>query len=297
MLVILISLAAALAFAVASYLKHRSAEAIPSGSGGATQVASLARHTLKDPIWMVAIVADTVGVGLQVLALRIGALSVVQPVLVTTVIFALLLRHWRYQPVAARDFAWAGVATAALGGFLLLAGTVRHHSATAADRLPALIAVVIGLALAISCIVLARGTAQRGRSAALLGIAVGVIYAGDAALLKTLTSLASRGVAAVAFSWQLWALLGAGSVGLMLNQLAFQAGPITASLPALSTVDPLASIAIGVAVYDDPIRRGVLASVGLAAALLLLGIAIIQLARAPARPPNIFGTLSMHSTT
>jgi hypothetical protein len=296
MMVIPVSLAAALAFAVASYLKHRSAEAIPTAPGGATHVASLARETVKDPIWMVAIVADTAGVGLQVFALRIGALSVVQPVLVTTVIFALLLRHLLHRRVAVRDFVWSGVVTAALGGFLLLAGTVHHHSSTAVDRLPALIAAVIGVGLAIGCVVLARGSAQRGRSAALLGIAVGLIYAGNAALLKTLTSLASHGIAAVAASWQLWTLIGAGTVGLFLNQLAFQAGPITASLPALSTVDPLASIAIGVAVYDDPIRRGVLASCGLAAALLLLGIAIIQLARAPSSSPNGPTSLSEHST-
>jgi drug/metabolite transporter (DMT)-like permease len=296
MLVIPVSLAAALAFAVASYLKHRSAEGIPSASGGA-KVASLVRETVKDPRWLMAIFADIVGVGLQVVALRIAALSVVQPLLVTTVIFALLLRHRLHQAVAARDFAWAAAATAALGGFLLLAGTVRQRNTTAADRLPALIAVVIGLVLAVSCVVIARGTSQRGRSAALLGIAVGVIYAGNAALLKTLTSLASRGFVAVVSSWQLWTLLGMGTIGLVLNQLAFQAGPITASLPALSTVDPLASIAIGVTVYDDPIRHGALASCGLAAALLVLGIAIIQLARAPSRPRGSPARLSEHSTT
>ena len=144
-----------------------------------------------------------------------------------------------------------------------------------------MIAVAIGFILAVCCVALARGPAARGRSAALLGIAVGVIYAGNAALLKTLTSLAGRGFAAVVVSWQLWTLLVVGTVGLVLNQLAFQAGPITASLPALSTVDPLVSIAIGVAVYDEPIRRGAFASSGLALALLILGVAIIQLARTP----------------
>jgi hypothetical protein len=281
MLVILVSLAAALAFAVASYLKHRSAEGIPAAGDGVTPVITLARHTVKDPIWLVAIVADTTGVGLQVAALRLGALSVVQPLLVTTVIFALLLRHRLYRRVPARDFAWAGVAATALIGFLLLAGTVRQHRSSAADRLPAVIAVLVGLVLAVGCVFLARTTSTRGRSAALLGIAVGFIYAGDAALLKTLTSLATHGITVVATSWQLWTLLGAGTVGLLLNQLAFQAGPITASLPALSTVDPLASIAIGVAVYDEPIRHGLFASCGLTAALLVLGVAIIQLARTP----------------
>jgi hypothetical protein len=281
MLVIPVSLAAALAFAVASYLKHRSAEAMPAEGGQGTQVVTLARQTVRDPTWLIAMVADTAGVALQVAALRLGALSVVQPLLVTTVIFALLLRHRFYRPIPGRDFVWAGLATMSLGGFLLLAGTVRHDRSSAPDRLPAVIAVAIGFILAVCCVALARGPAARGRSAALLGIAVGVIYAGNAALLKTLTSLAGRGFAAVVVSWQLWTLLVVGTVGLVLNQLAFQAGPITASLPALSTVDPLVSIAIGVAVYDEPIRRGAFASSGLALALLILGVAIIQLARTP----------------
>src|SRR5580693_3293763 len=106
MLVIPVSLAAALAFAVASYLKHRSAEAMPAEGGQGTQVVTLARQTVRDPTWLIAMVADTAGVALQVAALRLGALSVVQPLLVTTVIFALLLRHRFYRPIPGRDFVW-----------------------------------------------------------------------------------------------------------------------------------------------------------------------------------------------
>jgi hypothetical protein len=280
-LVILTSLAAALAFAVASYLKHRSAEAIPSAADTAASIMTIARGTVRDPVWIGGLAADAVGLVLQVVALRLGALSVVQPLLVTTVVFALVLRHRLYRRVPRRDFVWAAAAVVALAAFLLLAGTIRPRTPAAPDRTPAVIAVVLGVILATSC-VLGRRASKRARSAALLGIAVGVIYAGTAALLKALTTIASRDVTPLATSWQLYVLVILGGAGLLLNQVAFQAGPITASLPALSTVDPLASIAIGVAVYDEPIRRGLTASVGLTAALLVLGVAIIQLARAPA---------------
>lgn len=70
-----------------------------------------------------------------------------------------------------------------------------------------------------------------------------------------------------------------GTAGLLLSQLAFQAGPLTASLPAMSTVDPLLSVAIGVLVYDEHVRRGPLSGALLLALLLLLTASVVQLDR------------------
>jgi hypothetical protein len=82
-------------------------------------------------------------------------------------------------------------------------------------------------------------------------------------------------------SWQLYAVVVIGATGLLLNQLAFQAGPLTAALPATATVDPLMSIVVGVVVYDEHVRRGAGGGVVLALLVILLGIAVIQLARNP----------------
>jgi hypothetical protein len=54
----------------------------------------------------------------------------------------------------------------------------------------------------------------------------------------------------------LYAVILVGIAGVLLNQLAFQAGPITASLPAIATIDPLLSIVIGVVVYDEHCGAG-----------------------------------------
>ena len=85
---------------------------------------------------------------------------------------------------------------------------------------------------------------------------MGAIYAATAALLKALSDIAVRSPLHILISWQLYVVIALGAVGLLLNQLAFQAGPITASLPATASVDPLLSIVIGVAVYDERIHRG-----------------------------------------
>jgi hypothetical protein len=78
-----------------------------------------------------------------------------------------------------------------------------------------------------------------------------------------------------------------GAAGLFLNQLAFQSGPLVASLPATATVDPLLSIVVGVLVYDEHVRPGPGHGVVLVVMLLLLGASIIQLARDSAVRPEV----------
>ena len=112
-----------------------------------------------------------------------------------------------------------------------------------------------------------------------MGVAVGVVYAASAALLKALTDRVTHGPWALLTSWQLYAVIVVGAVGLLLSQLAFQAGPLTASLPAIATVDPLLSIVVGVMVYDEHIHRGPGSGVGLVGLMLLLGLAVIQVGK------------------
>ncbi len=76
----------------------------------------------------------------------------------------------------------------------------------------------------------ARGR-QRGTAAALLGVATGISLAGMATLIKACTNLLVQGPVTLMTSWQLYAPLAIGAVGWLPNQLAFQAGPLSESLP------------------------------------------------------------------
>ncbi len=46
--------------------------------------------------------------------------------------------------------------------------------------------------------------------------------------------MAAQGVGAVLTSWQLYTVVAAGGLGVMLTQLAYQAGPLAASLPTIT---------------------------------------------------------------
>ncbi|MEN3361429.1 MAG: hypothetical protein V7637_5411 [Mycobacteriales bacterium] len=281
--VIALSLCAAFAFALSSSFKHVSAGHVPDAQSlRPTEVRRFVHATLKHRLWLAGIGCDAIGLALQITALHIGALAVVQPLLVSGLVFAVLLRQLHeHHHITRREMLWAATLTAALAGFLLVAGTgtPRHHEHV--DAIPALFAGVVGAALAATCVGLGRRMPAQGRAAALIGVAVGVIYAADAALLKALTDIAARNWLHPLMSWQLYAVLVLGAAGLLLNQLAFQAGPITASLPATATVDPLISIVVGVAVYDEHVRRGPGAGAVLAGLLVLLGVGVMQIAAPP----------------
>ena|GEM_PF-4927504 len=66
---------------------------------------------------------------------------------------------------------------------------------------------------------------------------------------------------------------------MVLNQVAFQAGPLTASLPAATTVDPLVSIAIGIWIYDERIHHGAGAIAAELFCLAVMTVATIGLSR------------------
>jgi len=242
-------------------------------------VARFVGATVRHPLWLTGIAADVVGVTLQVLALHNGALVVVQPLLISGLLFSILLR--RHIHITGPELLWSTVLTACLVAFLLLnrAGTVGTAGGgpSDVDRLPAAIAAVLAVVVVSLCLVVARRNGQAPTSAAVIGVALGVIYAGTAALLKAVSDIAVTRPVQVLWSWQLYALLAAGALGLLFSQLAFQAGPLTASLPATATVDPLVSIGIGVAIYDESIHRGPAAGLGLLTVLAVLVVAIYKL--------------------
>ena len=112
-----------------------------------------------------------------------------------------------------------------------------------------------------------------------------------AGLLKEVMGTFDRGFEAVATTWPLYAFIVVGLVGLLLNQLAYQAGPLRSSLALIITVDPVASLVIGVAVFDEQFRNQPADLVGEAFGLALVVVAAAGLTRSIPGPvrerPNV----------
>lgn len=274
------ALGAAAVFAVAIPLEHRAADRAPDAGGlGPRRLGSFIGATLRDRWWLTGMALNTAGVGLHAFALHVGSLAVVQPLLVTSVLFALPINHrLRREPVKAVELGWAAALTVGLAGFLLVATAGVPNIAQAADPEPAVAAGVL-VVVVTGSLALAARRAGRSTASALLGVATGILFAVTASLIKACTDLLVSGPLPLLTSWQLYALFVAGPTGLLLNQLAYSAGPLSASLPAITVVDPLASILLGVAVFDENLRHTLPATAGEVIFLGLLVAAGINLAR------------------
>lgn len=276
-------------FALATALKHRSAGETPRAHrAGPAQLARFVAATAQHPLWLAGLAADAAGLTLQVTALHLGALAVVQPLMITALLFSLVANHQvAGTRISSREVAGGVVLVAALIAFLFVSGASSPKisgPAAPADKAPAVAIGVASLLIASGCVLAARRL-KSGRGPALIGVAVGLAYACTAALIKSCSNIAvGHHLIALATSWQLYVLVVTGIAGLVLSQLAFQAGPLRASLPVIATVDPLVSILLGVLVYDEHLRSGPAAIAGEIACLLVLFTAAIYLGRLESAP-------------
>jgi drug/metabolite transporter (DMT)-like permease len=276
---VLAAVAAAALFAVAAALQHRSAGLVTAAAAGRTaQRAGLVSGTLRHPLWMAGALASVAGFGLHALALRDGPLTLVQPLLVTGVIFALPLRQvLEHRRPRYAELGWAAALALGLAAFIVVA-TPGTSASQAADPGPAAICLaVIALSIPGCCVAGRRATGSR--AAAALGTAAGLAFAATAGLLKETVDVARHGAGTLLTTWPGYALLMVGGAGLLLNQLAYQAGPLRASLPAITTVNPIVSLVIGVTVFDERFRGGAPYLAGEALALALIAIAAVGLTR------------------
>jgi drug/metabolite transporter (DMT)-like permease len=213
---------------------------------------------------------------LQASALRRGQLTVVQPVLTTELVFlvGILVVGFRRR-VGWREVCGIGAIVAGLAGFFAAAAPSTGKGQPSSEAW-AVIAVVVGVCV-VGQVLLGR-TGPRWWRAAVLGSAAAVLFAFNAALTKSVTTvLRDHGWAGVASSWQVYVLAATGVIGLFLLQSALHAGPITASRTTTVTVNPLVSIVIGVTAFDERLRTGgghfVLELVALA--VLCAGVVIV----------------------
>ncbi|WP_327115490.1 DMT family transporter [Nocardia sp. NBC_01730] len=268
------ALIAALLFAVAAVAQQRAAAAVPEGK-------SLVGSLLRNPRWWAGIVGDAGGYAMQVAALALGAVLLVQPILVSALVFALpLAARLNNRRITARTWATALTLTAALACFLLV-GDPTQGNANAPLRewlLP--LGVLLGLILAATAGGI--GAADPARRALLLGAASGSLYGLAAALTSYVTGLFEHGLGHVVGAWQTWALVAAGVTGVYLQQRAFQAGPLAASLPAVTIAEPLAAAFLGLAVLDERFRTNTVGLVVTGLAVLVMCATAIALSRSQA---------------
>jgi hypothetical protein len=240
------------------------------------------RYLVSNPLWLFGWVALAAGFVFQALALHNGLLSVVQPLLVTELVFALVLRRvWIRQSIQAITW-WAAALTCI---FLALFVAVSEPSGgnatpTSSAWLGATVAAAGGAG--ILCVLSFGGSP--GRRAALLGAATAVLWALVATFIKAMTdSLTQFGVGGMFLHWPVYALAVAGLAAELLNQAALHVGPLSMSQPFIVVVDPIVSIGLSIWVFAETFTESVTRLALGSASFAAMCVSVVVLARtAPA---------------
>jgi hypothetical protein len=281
---ITLSVLAALLFAIAAACQQRAASRLERESPVRLSAVGLLRRLVRERLWLTGWTVNLLAFGAQAIALHVGSIAVVQALLVTQLVFAILLGTIGTDlSINVRDVVGAVSVSGGLAILLSVRGAAPGIGAPNRDRIIlaflAATAVVFLLMSAASGWEAARVPAVR---AALLGTASGLCFASTAVLIKlTMADLVHRGVAATAMDWPGYALAASTVVGLLAGQQAFAAGPLSAALTAMNMTNPVVSYLYAILAFHAPVPTspGVLAA--LAATCVLIAVGVTVLAHSP----------------
>jgi len=232
-------------------------------------------------VWLAAVGMMIISFALASAALGTGQLASVQLVVILelpmTVIGGALLFHTRLGVPA-----WVGIAAMTSGVIGLLA-VLDPRAGPPRGITPALwilpsaanIGAVAVLYLA------AKAHSTPAVRALLLGLASGLCYGLTAAYTKGMTDqFNSGGIVAVLTTWEFYACATAGVAAAWLLENAYQAGPLAASQPGITLVDPLISTLWGVLVFGERVNTGMSVAF-IAMPLIAVAGGVFLLSRSP----------------
>lgn len=214
----------------------------------------LLRDLAGHPLWMASLGATAVASALQLVALAKGPVAMVQPLLVTGLLFAVLFRSWfRHQFPSRATLAGAGLCVVGLAAFLAISRPP-GGAATLALGQTLLMGVVLGVALLV-CLGLALWRPGQVRSLA-LALGGGLLYGASATIAKVATAtFLDGGLVALLLSWPLYAMAVLGPGGFLMTQHAYRSHPYLAPAQAVITLtDPLVSITLGILWLHESLR-------------------------------------------
>jgi drug/metabolite transporter (DMT)-like permease len=279
---VILALVAAFFFALGLVLQEKAASDQPPKSVGAGFLARLARQ----PIWLLGLCMQGLGFVAQAIALGIGRMVVVQPLLVASIVFALPLgRVIEKRRVRRTEVLGAGLVAAGLAALLV----VSKPSAGEDDASLRSWALIGGGAIGVAGLlfVLARDRSTTVR-AGLLGTAGGVLFGLAAALTKATVSLLDEGIGAVLWDWHVYAMAIVSVAAFWLEQAALQTGALAAAVATTMAFDPLSSLVFGITLFDEALHE---TAAGYAISLLslaaaLAGLVVLARAKGVEAPPR-----------
>lgn len=272
------ALGAAAAFGVANVAQMRAARRTRA-SGGIDPWLLL--RLFRDRLWLSGLGASVAGYGLQAVALFLAPVVLVQPLIVTELLFALPLAALLAGVRLGRR-EWAGVLLVAAG---LAVFVIAAHPVGERTHLPSstwitlIVAVTAGV---IALVVIAEAVQRRPLlRASALAAAASVCFGLMSVDTKVVGhEFADQGLGAF-LAVQPWLLGLAAGAGLLFAQTAFRIAPLSASLPVIDVGEPLIASLLAITAFHEQPGHGPGAMTGIAAAATIVATGVALLDTSP----------------
>jgi hypothetical protein len=240
---------------------------------------TLFRRLVGRPLWLIGIAATVLGLGLQLVALAFGPLLLVQPLLITSLIFAGLASSRFEKRLPDRVMVGGSLlCVVGLAAFLVVARPTGNGDVLVGGS--ALLPLGVALAaLTAAGMALAAFSGSGPMRTLGLAVATGVLYGLTAGLMKVVASQFRVGIDEPFRHWTLYLVCVIGPFGFLLSQNTFQQGRfLTPALAVITALDPLVGVAIGLSWMGESANGTPLALAGEAAAGLVIVVGIALLA-------------------
>ncbi|HET7407100.1 MAG TPA: DMT family transporter [Mycobacteriales bacterium] len=260
---IIAALIAGLFFAIGGVLQQRVASTRPEGESLSPR---LIWDLLHQRLWVAGISCAVLSYVFQALALNFAPLAVVQPIIVSELLFAIPI-SLRLHKMRLRRRDWIGVLAVAVG----IAAAIAAAAPTQGNPIQPIgqwTPVLAAIAILVAGALLIQRRISGPMRASLIALAAAATMGTESGLMAAATNKFSKGAISGFESWEIYAMTLTSIFGLLLIQSAFQAGPLASSMPVVDAAEPLVAIGIGLALFGESIRTAPLA----------LGVAIAGIA-------------------
>jgi hypothetical protein len=274
---VLLASGAACAIGTGAALQQHAAHGTADrGAAGLGLIAVL----LHRPGWVTGVLVMVSGYGLQAAALDLGRLTVVEPILATALVVALLVAALRRRTLPRPTDAVAmALAAGGVAVFLIIAAPAGGRpEPPPLAWLPLLVLLGVGGGGALRA---ARGRSPARAAMGIAGVAGVTLGVSDALVKTTLDSAATLGLQVLA-TFVPYLLVLVGGAGFVLQQHAYRIGELRAALPATSVLEPITGTLLGLLLFGENLRAGNLgADLALVLAALAAAIGVWRLGGAP----------------
>ncbi len=269
------ALGAAVTFAIANVEQMRAARRAEAPSEVSHK---LLVRLVRDRRWLIGLATSVGGFGLQAVGLFLAPVVLVQPLIVTELLFALPLAAW-YAGARLHAREWTGAVFVA-GGItaFLVVGNPSGDNAHITTFATAAISIVVGAGVIL--VVLVSETFASRPMIRASGLALA--SSGCFGMLSVMTKVVSRQfqhdhLRALAHS-QPYILAVFAVAGLLLSQTAFRIAPLSVSLPVIDIGEPTIASLLAVLALHEHLDLGSHTAIGVAlsAAAATFGVALLD---------------------